>query len=303
MMRLIGSRTVLLAWVAFHAASGPPTGTAANAVLPASVATGSVPLSYHGADPLRRFGFGSPFQHWTGWIVAPAGPPTGTAASAVRCAANATGRVPVLPSGSASLRRYGFGSRITSWTGKIRTFPVIGGATGSSSIGCASAATGKLVFANAPSLTVARYGKLFSSFGVLKRWAGIVLAQGSTVRSSTLPACAAAGTHTPIPYTGTSASSTLCACFGTNMLWFHGSAADSTQCGSLSAGGLTFSGHATSSVKSASLATTAGLAVTGQGASASRCGSRARGFGPGPKQGHMRYIRYRMGPLAGKGAT
>ncbi len=303
MTRLIGPRTAFIAWVAFHAAGGPPTGTVASATMCTSVAVGSVPLSYHGADPLRRFGFGSPFQYWTGWIVAPMAPPTGTAASAVRCVANATGAVPVLPSGSASLRRYGFGSRITSWTGKIKTFPVIGGATGSSSIGCASAATGNQVFINAPSLTVARYGKLFSSFGVLKRWAGIVLAQGSTVRSSTRPACAAAGTHTPIPYTGTSASSIHCASFGTNMLWFHGPAADSMKCSSSGASVLAFQGVVTSSVKSASLATTGSLAVTGQGASAIRCGSRARGFGPGPKQGHMRYRRFKSGPLAGKGAA
>jgi hypothetical protein len=302
MTRLIGSRTIAIAWVAFHTAVGAPTGTVVSATVPASAGVGTVPLSFHGADPLRRFGFGSPFQHWTGWIVAPVGPPTGTAASAVRCAASATGTVPTPPGRAPKLQRYGFGSRIISWTGCPVSFPVIGGATAASSTHTACGATGKLIFANAPSLTVVRYGKLFSSFGVLKRWVGIVLAQGPTVRSSTRPACAAAGTHTPIPYTGTGASSSHCACFGTNMLWFHGPAAGSTQCCSLSAGGLTFSGRATSSVKSTSPATTAGLAVTGQGASASRCGSRARGFGPGPKQGHMRYIRYRMGPLASKGA-
>ena len=305
MMRLIGSRTAVIAWVVFHTAAGDPTGTAANAVIPAARATGAVPLTYHGADPIRRFGFGSTVQHWTGWIVAPMAPPTGTAASSVKPRASGTGinGVASTSHGSPGWRRFGFSSKITPWTGRVITPAAIGGINGTASDGmrAGSSATGKLIFANAASITAVRYGKLFTTFGVSKRWAGIMLSRGSTVASSARMACSAAGTHTPIPYTGTATSSVRCASFGTNMLLYTGTAASAVKQASTATGSITFQGAAASAVIPRGLASSS-AASSGTVSSAVRVASYGRGLGSPIILGHMKYRRFSAGPMAGKGA-
>lgn len=301
MMRLVGPRTVFIAWVAFHAASGPPTGPVASGVQPASAAIGTVPLSFHGADPLRRFGFGSPFQHWTGWIVSPVGPPIGTVSSGTRPGCAATGTIPTPPHSAPAARRFGLGSRITPWTGRVISFPVMGGATVADGVHTGCTAAGKLVFANAASRTVVRYGKLFRAFGILKRWSGIVKDRDAALASGVKPGSSGSGTHTPIPYTGTAASAVLVGSSGTNQQVFFGPAACSATPGSAASGALRFAGTAASGVRPGATAM-ASLIFSGPVASGVLPASAARGTGPAALPGRMRYKRYRPGPLAGKGA-
>jgi hypothetical protein len=304
MMRLMGSRTVSIAWVVFHTVAGPPTGTVASTIKPASAAVGTIPLTYHGADPIRRFGFGSTVQHWTGWIVAPMAPPNGAVSSAVKSRISATGVNSSAPTSHSApgWRRVGFRSHIIPWTGRVITPAAIGGINGSCTDGVrvGSAAAGALVFTNTSSTTVVRYGKIFTSLGVSKRWAGSVLSRGSTVASASRVACVSAGTHTPIPYTGTSTAAIRCASFGTNMLLYVGTAVSREKQASLSTGALTFQGTVTSSVIPRGIASSSS-ASSGTVSSSTRVSSYGRGLGRPLIIGHMKYRMYRAGTLAGKG--
>jgi hypothetical protein len=150
---------------------------------------------------------------------------------------------------------------------------------------------------------VVRYGKLFSAFGLFKRWSGIVKDRAATVASATRPASSGAGTHMPIPYTGTAASTIRCGCWGTNELVYAGAAAGSAKLGCTANGSACFqSPVATASVAPESAAT-GGQVFRGGCVSAVLPASAGRGTGPAKVIGKMRYIRYRPGPLAGKGAA
>jgi hypothetical protein len=234
--------------------------------------------------------------------VAPAAPPTGAVASGIKPACAATGTIPTPPHSAPAWRRFGFGSRIAPWTGRVVIFPVMGGATVVGSAHVGSAATGKLVFANAASRTVVRYGKLFRAFGILKRWSGIVKDRDAALASGVKPGGSGSGTHTPIPYTGTATSAVLVGSSGTNQQVFYGPAGCGSVLGCAASGTLAFVGALASGVRPGA-ASAASLIFAGPGASDVLPGAAARGTGPVALPGRMRYRRYRPGPLAGKGAA